>query len=85
MARCGAVASWAALGRAQQLAKPGALLRTNKSERSSGAIYFAHLVFFFVKFFFRPDHECWSVRAGVLFFLSEPVHCSVSVGGRRHN
>ena len=47
MARCGAVASWAALGRAQQLAKPGALLRTNKSERSSGAIYFAHLVFFF--------------------------------------
>ena len=65
MARCGAVASWAALGRAQQLAKPGALLRTNKSDRSS-AIYFAYVVFFFVKFFFRPDHEC-------LFFLSEPA------------
>jgi len=68
MARCGAVASWAALGRAQQLAKPGALLRTNKWQRSSGAIYmyFAYLVFFFVKFFFRPDHECF-------FFLSEPA------------
>ena len=38
MARCGAVASWAALGRAQQLAKPGALLRTSRA-RSSDTIY----------------------------------------------
>lgn len=66
MARCGAVASWAALGRAQQLAKPGALLRTNKRTEVLARFTSRTLYSFFVKFFFRPDHEC-------LFFLSEPA------------